>query len=102
MESRSAATRFHDDPILYALGLGRAQAIAEAGLSDTPAHIVSAKIDAARLPFDTAIREYEQERRALAQACTNLATIRPSGEGSLGEDAVAWRDALLRGEASPW
>lgn len=40
--------------------------------------------------------------RALAQAATNLATIRPSGDGSLGDDAIAWREALLDGKASPW
>jgi len=41
--------------------------------------------------------------RALAQACTNLATIRPSGrDTSLYEDALAWRQALLDGLGSPW
>lgn len=38
-------------------------------------------------------------RRAYAQACTNLATIRPSGiEGAtVGDDAKRYQDALLAG-----
>jgi hypothetical protein len=41
--------------------------------------------------------------RAFRQACTNLATVRPSGrDTSLGEDADAWAQALLDGLGSPW
>lgn len=46
-----------------------------------------------------ACAEARRMERAYAQACTNLATIRPSGiDGStIGDDAQRYRDALLAG-----
>jgi hypothetical protein len=56
-----------------------------------------------REKFVAAMDDVTMLERAFKQACTNLATISPSGrDTSLGEDADAWAEALLSGFGSPW
>ncbi len=49
--------------------------------------------------LDALLAENQRLEKAYAQACTNLATIRPSGiEGAtIGDDADRYHDALLAG-----
>lgn len=55
------------------------------------------------LDLDSLAAENAEYEKALAQACTNLATIRGSNtEGrSVGDDARAWKAALLAGWGGP-
>ncbi len=83
------------------------RALAEHG---DPAHVPMHKgtgctyCQGAMAALDALRAENERLEQALAQACSNLATVRPDERGgtTLGEDAVSWREALLAGRPSPW